>query len=267
MQRRLCDPDTTDEVALAFQKELLEEDGLTEEEIVELAKQPAAQSVYNASQVLRAQLGEIAQKWGQTGAIDLRALARLDVEAAVDESIAEVILNGPTQDEDILKEGARMQMLEFSSMLDGFDVAVNPEDSHEGHLMGAETLIQQQMPRLTPQAITPEMASAVAKLILHCQGHLAGMQAEKAPKETILKYAQMLKQGEAALKGVIQQRQQIQQQVAQASQKMGVVAAAEAPGTAPAAPQGAPVSPLAQVPAPMPNGEGMPTDLIPPGLE
>lgn len=247
MQRRLCDPDTTDEIALRFQKELMEEDGLTQEEVIELAKQPAAQSVYNASQVLRGQLAEIAQKWGSTGAVDMRSLARLDVEAMVDESIAEVILKGPTEDDDVLLEGSRMQMIEFSSMLDGFDVMVSPEDSHEGHLMGAEKLIQQQMPLLKPETISPQLAQAVAKLFLHCQGHVEGLKAQKAPKETILKYTNLLKQGEEALKQVITARQQMEQTLSQAAGKIGAVAALEGAGGS----QQAPVVPDLE-PAPVP---------------
>lgn len=244
MQRRLCDPDTTDEIALRFQKELMEEDGLTEAEIIELAKQPAAQSVYNASQVLRGQLAEIAQKWGESGAVDMRSLARLDIEAAVDESIAEEILKGPTQDDDVLMEAARMQMIEFSSMLDGFDVMVSPEDSHEGHLMGAEKLIGQQMAKLTPQTISPQMAQAVARLILHSQGHVEGLKAKKSPKELIAKYAGMLKQGEAALQQVIQTRQQVEQQLSQKAGQLGAVAALEGAGGHPVAPdEPAPVPP------------------------
>jgi len=236
MQRRLCDPETTDDIALRFQRELMEEDGLSQEEIIELAKQPAAQSVYNASQVLRSQLAEIAQKWGATGAVDMRSLARLDIEAAVEESVSREILKGPTQDEDILMEGSRMQMLEFSSMLDGFDVLVSPEDSHEGHLMGAEQLIKQQMPKLTPETITPPLAQAVAKLILHCEGHVEGLKAKKAPKEMIAKYSDMLAKGGEALKQVIAARQQIEQQLAQGAAQMNLVAETESAGLPPTAP-------------------------------
>jgi hypothetical protein len=239
IQQRLVDPDTDDDVAKKFVKELKEIDKLTDEEIFQISKQPAAQSVYNASMILRSQLEEIAQKWGTTGAINMRKLVRLDVEASLDEAVAKEILTGELDDEDILMEGARMQMLEFTSMLDGFDIPVNERDSHLGHLKGAEQVIGAKMQMLTPETIDKDMALAVQRLLIHCQGHIDGLKEQGAPEDIIAKYSGMVKEGGAMLQKVIDTRMQMMQQIDQKAQMLGAAAEVEATGMIPP-PPGAP---------------------------
>lgn len=143
MQRRLCDPKTTDAAAKAMQKELLET--MTREELDEISKKPVAGTVRDLTPLQRQMISVLVAEKRGNPLYNQRALEVEDLTArAGSEYVKKLLLpeNDPTQE----AEQQRMQLLEMNMLQSGQPVPVSPRDAHAIHLgvllPAAETIAQ-----------------------------------------------------------------------------------------------------------------------------
>jgi hypothetical protein len=144
MQKRLCDPDTTEEDAKEMQKRLLKV--MTREELNEIAKQPVAGTVRDLTPEQRQAIAAIAAEKRGNPLYNQRALEVEDLTARMGSDFVSKILL-PEADPTELAEQQRTQIFELEVMTSGQAVPVSPRDNHEIHLQmlipAAETLAEQ----------------------------------------------------------------------------------------------------------------------------
>jgi hypothetical protein len=131
IQKRILDPETTDEDAKQLQKELLEV--MSREEIDMLRESPVAGTVADLSTLDRQQVVLIAQENAGNPLYNQRVLQEEKLTAQVDSEFAEKVLL-PDEDPTVVAEQTRMQQMELALLTAGQAVPVSPRDNHQVHL-------------------------------------------------------------------------------------------------------------------------------------
>lgn len=131
MQKRLCDPDTTEDDAKAFQKEMLEV--MSREELTELSNQPVAGSIRDLTPLERQLIAQIASEKKGNPLYNQKVLEEEDLCARVNAEFAKKVLL-PDQDPTETAEQNRFQNLEIVLLSQGQPVPVSPRDNHLIHL-------------------------------------------------------------------------------------------------------------------------------------
>lgn len=132
MQRRLCDPHTSEEDAKAMQKRLL--DVMSREELSKLAKQPVAETVKDYTDIERQQIALIAQEARGNPLYNQKEIERRKLTAQINEEFANAVLL-PDEDPTATAEQTRLQQFELLILAgQGAKVPVSPRDNHLIHL-------------------------------------------------------------------------------------------------------------------------------------
>ena len=179
MIRRLCDANTTDEEAKAFQKELLE--FLTREELNELSQQPVAGTVLDLTPTQRQMVSAFCAEKRGNPIYNQRAIEVEDTTARLGaEYVGRLILKDGDPAE--TAEQQRSQLLELNLLSTGQPVPVSPRDNHLMHLEvimpAAEGLAQE---ILQGNATTP----ALEAIIAHISEHVTFATQQGADKEAL----------------------------------------------------------------------------------
>jgi hypothetical protein len=131
MQRRMCDPNTSEEDAKEMQKRLLLI--MSREELNLLAKQPVAETVKDFTEINRQQIVVIAQEARGNPLYNAKEIERRKLIALIDEEFADAVLL-PDEDPTVIAEQSRLQMLELALIVtQGTEVPVSPRDNHMVH--------------------------------------------------------------------------------------------------------------------------------------
>lgn len=133
IQKRVLNPQTTDDDAKAFQKELKEEDGFTDEDLEMLRTTPVAGTVADLTPIQRQQVVLIAQENRGNPLYNQRELEEQKIIAQIDSDFADRVLL-PDEDPTVVAEQTRLQQLEMALLMAGQPVPVSPRDNHEIHL-------------------------------------------------------------------------------------------------------------------------------------
>lgn len=225
MQRRICDPETTEKDAKDAQEELLRM--MTREELDELAKRPVAETVQDLTpQERQMVVAVVAEKRGNP-IYNQRQLELEDLTARIGNDFAKRVLlpeNDPTEQ----AEQSRTQQMEMVLLATGQPVPVSPRDNHMIHL-GIMMPVAQQ----TAQAVMTGQAdtTALEALLGHISEHYNHALQQGIPKEKLKEVADLVKQAGAA----IAQLKELDAQAAQLSQA-SQAHDAEEPVEAPAPP-------------------------------
>lgn len=131
MQKRICDPDTSEDDAKATQKELLTL--MSREEIDELADQPVAETVRDLTPLQRQLMVSVAQEKRGNPLYNQRQLEVEDLTARLNADFADRVLL-PDADPTERAEQDRQQQLELTLLSHGQPVPVSPRDNHVLHL-------------------------------------------------------------------------------------------------------------------------------------
>jgi hypothetical protein len=131
MQKRACDPGTTEKDAKEFQKKLLTR--LSREELNELAKQPVAETIRDLTPMQRQMIVSIASEKRGNPIYNQRQLEVEDLTSRVDSDFALRVLI-PDQDPTMTAEQTRQQQIELALITSGQPVPVSPRDDHMLHL-------------------------------------------------------------------------------------------------------------------------------------
>jgi hypothetical protein len=209
MQRRICDPETVDDMAKAAQAELLEH--MSKEEMAELANSPPASTVRDLTPAERQMIAAFSTEKKGNPLYNQRALEVEDGVARVGADFVDRVLlpsNDPTEQ----AEQSRQQQLELVLITQGQPVPVSPRDNHEIHLSILMPLAEQQAGAMMEgQSHTGIFESMVA----HINEHANRWEAQGAPKEKIKPILEFLKKAGPAIAQLKQhdaEAQQLQQQ-------------------------------------------------------
>jgi hypothetical protein len=205
IQRRLCDPDTQDDIAKGVQKDL-EEAGLLPEEIKELAESPVAQVVQDVSNSKDQKVIGAFQVLRGDPNVDQHKLLDRTITAMVDPNFTKDIL----LDEQGLQaneiEGYRQQILEDEAMIQGASMPVSPRDPHEVHLKTALGELKMGLPQLAASK-DPKMMDAYNLTLRHLDGHIQAWTEAKGDPQQIKPYQDAINGFDKALEAIAQDAQ------------------------------------------------------------
>ncbi len=230
LQKRLCDPDTSEDDAKAMQKRLLKV--MTREELDRLAKKPVAETVKDYTDLERQQIVIAATEAAGNPLYNQKELQMRKVSAQVNEEFAKAVIL-PDEDPTVRAEQTRLQQLELLIIAgQGAEVPVSPRDNHVVHL-------QVLMPSMdnAAQAATsdPHAVDTLAALLKHAEAHLQAAEAAGTPKETLAPVKQIVTKLRNAMAKLIQSAEQ-QKQAAQFAQQSAQSASAIEAGQIPVEP-------------------------------
>lgn len=208
MQRRICNPDTTEEDAKAAQKELLEV--MSREELDILAKRPVAGTVRDLTPMERQMISAFSAEKKGNPLYNQRALEVEDGTARVGADFLNKVLlpdNDPTEQ----AEQSRLQQMELALLTIGQPVPVSPRDNHMIHMSILFPVMEQQASHmLQGGSATPIFEVMVAHLNEHAN-RAEEQGADKEKLKPILDFLAKAGPAIAALKEHDQAASQLQQ--------------------------------------------------------
>lgn len=214
MQRRMCDPNTSEEDAKEMQKRLLKI--MSREELTQLSKQPVAETVKDYTDLERQQVVLVASEAAGNPLFNQKELQRRKITAQVNEEFANAVLL-PDEDPTVLAEQTRLQMLELTIIVgQGSKVPVSPRDNDMVHLQVLLPVMEQTAQQA---ANDPNADDVLEALLVHAEQHLQAAEAKGTDKEQLKEISATL----AALRQSMEQLRAIGQQqaeVAQATQQL-----------------------------------------------
>lgn len=239
MQRRIVSKDVSEEDAKQVREKLLRH--MTQEELEELANQPALRTVEDYTMSDAQKMVLLAQESRNDPLYDHRKMERRKLSVLFDADFADEVLL-PDNDPAATAEQVREQLLENLILAKGIPVPVSPRDNHLIHI---QVLKQTAMP-LAQKAGggDPEAIKILETIVKHWGDHFNFL-AESAVDKGVL--AQMKKELEGVAKHVGELQAEAQ---AKAQAKAGAAPAAAPGDAAPGAPPlaAAPSPPLAPAP-------------------
>lgn len=205
IQKRLCDPDTTDDIAKALQKELKELEFLPEE-IKELSESPTAEVVQDMSDQKNQKIIAAFTAFRGDPDFDQHKLKDMAATAMVNPQFSKDVLldEQGTQANEI--EAFRAAAIENEAMIDGASIPASPRDPHEFHLKKHLGDLQQGLPNIATQP-DPKMLDAVNIALRHMEGHIGLWKEGGAPPESTRPFEDAVKAIEKALVAIAQDAQ------------------------------------------------------------
>jgi hypothetical protein len=228
IQRRLCNPDASDDDAKEMQSRLLKV--MTPEELSYLANQPAVETVSDYTEAERQQMVMVAQEGRGNPLYNQRELEKRKLTAQVDAEFADAVLL-PDEDPTELAEQTRLQQMECQLLQAGQPVPVSPRDNDKIHV----DILRKLISAVTANGnLPPEEEPILENLAGHVQAHM-----QSAEKKGLMAQMSDEKQWFAGLQNTIEKLKAI----AQKGQAQQQLAAATAPAMGQGAPDAAPAPP------------------------
>jgi hypothetical protein len=167
IQRRACDPNTSEDDAKEMQKRLLMV--MSKEELKMISEMPSTETVKDYTEIKRQQVVIIAQEARGNALYNAKEIERRKLIALVDEEFANSVLlpdNDPTEQ----AEQARAQMIELASLIipQATEVPELPRDNHLIHLQIAMPALES----TAQQAVQdPHALPVLIAILKHCAAH------------------------------------------------------------------------------------------------
>jgi hypothetical protein len=206
MQKRLCDPQTSEADAKAMQERLLKV--MSREELDEIAKQPVAETVKDFTEIERQQVVLIASEAKGNPLYNQKEIERRKLSALVGEDFANAVLL-PDEDPTIVAEQTRMQQLEMLIILgQASAVAVSPRDNHIVHL----EVLSPAMEKAAAEAVTKgaEGLEILQALLVHAEQHFSYAEQTGMDKNQLAP----IKQNLSKLRSAVDKLNQMEQDIA-----------------------------------------------------
>lgn len=186
MQKRAASKDVEDDDAKEFRARCLEH--MTEEELQALAKQPAANTVADYTDMERQQVIAVTTEIMGDPLIDRRKAMHRKLTAAVDADFADDLLL-PDEDPTVTAEQTRTQELENILLERGKQVPVSPRDADEVHLKVLFPFAEQ----VAGQVATNVDAVHIMQLIAqHAEAHTQSALSKGVSKDKMQPYVDAL---------------------------------------------------------------------------
>lgn len=193
LQKRLVDPESSEEDAKAFQERMLK--FMTREELDMLANSPVASTVADYSERERQQIALVGAENAGNPLIDQKELKRRQLTAQINEEFANAVLI-PDNDPTVTAEQQRLQQLELLVLTQGQPVPVSPRDNHRVHLDVLKPAMEQAgMEVAGNPAVTPLLQA----LVDHASQHISRAQEQGASEEEFAEDVAMVEQLNAAI--------------------------------------------------------------------
>lgn len=179
------DPDTTSDAVLCC-LELLRK-GLTPEEILALARCSPSQITPDMAGFDPKLVDMIVTRYKGDPSVEQNELKRLDITSKLGLDEAERLII-PQEDNTVMAEAVREQLIELNTMAQGEPIPISPRDAHAVHM---SVVMQKAGPAF--QSYTPASAASapLLKAILqHFDAHLSSAVQQGAKKETLSKEIQ-----------------------------------------------------------------------------
>lgn len=224
MQKRMCDPHTSDKDAREMQKRLLEI--MTREELTQLSNQVVAETVKDYTDVERQQVVLVAQEARGNPLYNAKEIERRKVTALINEEFADAVLL-PDNDPTVEAEQTRLQQLEMLLIVgQAAAVPVSPRDNHEIHLK----VLQPAMEATAQEAVSdPKALEVLSALLAHAEAHFQAAEAQGVPKDQLSEIGTMLNKLRSVINDLhanAAQAQQVDQATAARQAQIGNAAAA-----------------------------------------
>ena len=230
LQKRLCDPDTSEKDAKEMQKRLLKI--MTREELNKLSKQPVAETVKDYTDLERQQIVIAATEAAGNPLYNQKELQMRKVSAQVNEEFAKAVIL-PDEDPTVVAEQSRQQQLELLIIVgQGAEVPVSPRDNHLVHL---QVLLPAMENAAMAATADPHAVATLTALLTHAEAHIKAAEAAGAPKEALAPakdVATKLRGIMGELTQLAEQQAQIGQVAGQAQQEAAAIDAGQIPPTA-----------------------------------
>jgi hypothetical protein len=212
MQRRMCDPHTSDKDAKDMQERLLKI--MTREELTQLSKQVVAETVKDYTDVERQQVVLVAQEARGNPLYNAKELERRKVTALINEEFADAVLL-PDNDPTVEAEQTRLQQMELLLIVgQATAVPVSPRDNHLIHL----GILMPVMEQTAQQAVqNPKALDVLSAVLAHAEAHFQAAEAQGTPKDQLADIGSKLTQLRSVIDRLHQNAAQAQQ-VDQATQ-------------------------------------------------
>jgi hypothetical protein len=186
MQRRGCDPDTSEDDAKAMQKRL--EQVMSREEIDELASKPVAGTVQDLTPLQRQLVVQIATEKRGNPLYNQRQLELEDCQSRMGKEFAERVLlpeNDPTEE----AEQQRAQKIELALLSHGEAVPVSPRDNHIIHL----TVLMPAAEQVGAQILQGQFPTEVLEsMVAHINEHYSQALQQGVKKEALTEVSTFL---------------------------------------------------------------------------
>jgi hypothetical protein len=231
IQNKISDFETDDEDALAFQKDLMEIDHLTQEEIQMLAKANTAEVVQDLASQKNQQFDQVAQKYMNSPFVNQLKLVRGDISALTSPQVAEDLILPEQIDPTVAAEQVRQQIIENAAIQIGDSVPISPRDDDKEHLQVIIGEFGKAMQGIQKKQATdedlPGILDNLNALSVHGGAHISSWLKKSGGRPTpeIQQYEQKLKSLDvdltklaSLLQKVKSQQQMDQQKLAQQSQ-------------------------------------------------
>jgi hypothetical protein len=245
MQKRLCNPETNDEEAQAFQKDLQAIDGLQPDEIKILAKSATAEVVQDLAAQRNQQMDAIAQKYMGNPNVNQMKLLDYDIAAMSSPAVADELILPQGYDPTVKAENVRQQIIENATIQTGESVPISPRDEDKDHLDLLVGAIKHAMPGLMNKSINdpdlPQLLDNLNAALRHGDAHVDAM-TKKGGKNGVkmaAPYKNFMDEAEKQLTAgakALQDNQQQQQQAPPGQQQGAPPMGAAMNGSKPAAP-------------------------------
>lgn len=243
--RRLCDPETTDDIAKKLQKELKDPElgNLSDDEIKELANAPSAEVVQDMTAVQDQKVLAAYELFKGDPDFNQREFKMRVASAAVSAQFAKDVMLDEQGVQANEAEAARQQMIETEAILAGAaGMPVSPRDLHPIHLKVAFADLKGALPKI-PRAAQNDPAALdhMNAQLVHTRAHIETWKSQGAMPADIKPFEDAQKHFELVL-------HQIGQSLMQQAQEGGMQQAGAPPA-----------SPMAQEAPDTPNADKEPT--------
>jgi hypothetical protein len=203
MQKRMCDPHTTETDALDMQRRLLLV--MTREELDFLANQRVAETVKDYTDLERQQVVLIAQEGRGNPLYNGKELERRKLIAQIDEEFADAVLL-PDNDPTVMAEQSRQQMIELDLLTrHATAIPVSPRDDHLIHLQ----LLVPALEATAKEAVAdPTHVETLKAILAHATAHFQNATQQGVDKEKLAPIGDLLNHLQQSMAELEQNAQQ-----------------------------------------------------------
>lgn len=167
--------------------------GLTVKDIVELCNSTAKSTIRDLLNEKASGIAAIAASYRGDPDVDQMKLKHKDIASKSSDSEAQDLLI-PREDNTIVTEQTRLQILELGELLRGESVPLSPRDDDMIHLGVIAERAQELFASVNPNAVTPETVPLVQVLLDHTEQHIEQARAKGIPDEALGEFQTLLDQ-------------------------------------------------------------------------
>jgi len=168
--------------------------GMSAEQIFEIANIPTGSVTDDAISKTQSMIDMIVLRYKGDPMINQQALAKRDIGTKLGNTIADELVI-PAEDNTVQVEATRMQLLEFTSLVQGEEVPISPRDVDDIHMQVIQQKAAELLQTMNPQSMTPETVKIAEGILKHYDDHLNAAMAKGEKKDHLIeqvKFSQML---------------------------------------------------------------------------